>query len=140
MKRVYNIGLMIEPLSGYGEKMLNGISRFSQQKSNWRIAFFDRERRELVDLMANWQGDGIICTAVGDDFASAAARGRDIPIINVTSRQDDEAFIHVVGEEFATGEMAGEFLLRRGFKSFAMVRKNLAARFANDRMAGFEKN
>lgn len=138
MQRVYNIGLMIEPLSGYGEKMLTGISRFSQEKSNWRIAFFDREHRELVDLLANWQGDGIICTAVGDDFA-AAARGREIPMINVTSRQDDEAFVHVVGEEFATGEMAGDYLLGRGFQSFAVVRKSLDARFANDRVAGFEK-
>ncbi len=127
---------MIEPLSGYGEKMLTGISRFSQQKSDWRIAFFDREHRELVDLLANWKGDGIICTAVGRDFAEAA-RGREIPIINVTSSQDDPAFVHVVGDERATGEMAADFLLRRGFASFAVVRKDLDARFANERVAGF---
>lgn len=138
MQRVYNIGLMIEPLSGYGEKMLTGISRFSQQKSNWRIAFFDREHRELVDLLANWQGDGIICTPVGKDFAEAA-QGRDIPMINMTSRQDDDAFFHVVGEEYATGEMAADFLLKRGFKNFAMARKDVRARFADEREAGFKR-
>ncbi|MGE9267720.1 MAG: hypothetical protein ACQKBY_06455, partial [Verrucomicrobiales bacterium] len=90
---------MIEPLSGYGEKILTGISRYAQRKSDWRVAFFDRERRDLVDLLGAWKGDGIICTASGEDFAEAA-KGRKLPIVNVTSRQEGENFIHVVGDEY----------------------------------------
>ena len=54
-KRTYHIGLMIDALNGYGHKILDGISRYAHQKSDWRIAFFDRENNELADLVRTWK-------------------------------------------------------------------------------------
>ena len=127
---------MIESLSGYGEKILTGISRYAHQKSDWRIAFFDRERKELADLVGSWQGDGIICSAVDSSFRDAAA-GRDIPVINVTSRQIDPVFVNVVGDDLNVGVKAAEFLMARGFKSFAFLRRREPAHFSEDRGKGF---
>ncbi|WP_338285747.1 DNA-binding transcriptional regulator [Luteolibacter sp. LG18] len=127
---------MVESLSGYGNKILTGISRYASRKTNWRIAFFDRERKELAELVASWQGDGIICTAVEQRFAEAA-RGRALPVINVTSRMIDPAFINVVPDDHRIGRMGAEFLLSRGFKSFAFVRSKDNTRFSFDRGRGF---
>ncbi len=127
---------MVESLSGYGEKILTGISRYAHQKPNWRIAFFDRERKELADLVGTWQGDGIICSAVEPSFRDAAA-GRDIPVINVTSRQIDPVFVNVVGDDLRVGVKAAEFLLERGFRSFAFLRRSETAHFSEDRGKGF---
>jgi len=131
-----NIGLMIDSLNGYGRKILDGISRYSHQKSNWRITFFDRERKELADLIETWEGDGIICTAVEQRFVEAAAK-RTIPVINVTGRATDSCMINVIGDDHAAGVEAAKFLMGRGFKSFAFVRRKENAMFSITRNKGF---
>ncbi len=127
---------MVESLNGYREKLLTGISRYARQKNNWRIAFFDRERKELADLVGSWQGDGIICSAVDSRFADAAG-GREIPIINVTSRQIESVFTNVIGDDVQVGAKAAEFLAARGFQSFAFLRRRENARYSADRGKGF---
>lgn len=133
-----HIGLMIEPLGGYRDKILTGISRYARQKSNWRITCFDRERKELPGLMESWKGDGIICTAADLRFAEAAAT-RTIPIVNVSSHPLDSPFpfLDVVGDDVAAGMKAAHFLLDRGFQSFAFLRRRENARFLADRGQGF---
>lgn len=131
-----HIGLMVDSLSGYGRKILDGISRYAHQKSNWRIAFFDRERKELADLIETWEGDGIICTAVEPRFAEAAAK-RTIPVINVTGRVADSCFINVIGDDRAIGAEAAKYLLSRGFESFAFIRRKENAMFSIERAKGF---
>lgn len=117
------IGLIIESLSGYGEKILTGISRYSQQKIDWRVSFFDRERDELLQLLQTWEGDGMIST-IRDEAFLEAARKRSIPIINVTSRQDASWMASVTSDETAIGRMAAEHFLLNGFQNFASLRLN----------------
>ena len=127
---------MIESLNGYGSKILTGISRYARQKSNWRIAYFDREQKELADLVGSWQGDGIICSAVDARFATAAA-SRDIPVINVTGRFQDPKMINITSDDTMVGVMAAEFLLERGFESFGFLRRKENSRFSTERGKGF---
>jgi len=129
---------MIESLNGYGSKILTGISRYARQKSNWRVAYFDREQMELADLVENWQGDGIICSAVDARFVTAASR-RDIPIINVTGRFVDPKMVNVTGDDRVVGAMAANFLLERGFASFAYLRRKEPSPFSSDRWKGFSE-
>ncbi len=127
---------MVEPLSGYGNKILDGISKYVQQKPNWRIAFFDRERRELADLVASWDGDGLICTVVDQRFREAAA-GRKIPLVNVAGLLDETQVPSVLSDDQAIGRMAADHLLGRGFTNFAYVRKRDGTRYSTDRGTGF---
>ena len=138
MKPPFRIGLMVEPLSGYGGKILDGISRYVQQKHNWRIAFFDRERRELADLVETWEGDAIICTVVDQRFHDAAA-SRKIPVVNVAGLLNSEDVMSVLSDDGAIGEMAAEHLLDRGFTNFAYVRRRDGTRYSEDRGSGFRK-
>ena len=93
---------MIDALNGYGHKILDGISRYAHQKSDWRIAFFDRENNELADLVRTWKGDAIICTAIDSRFSDAAEH-RNIPVLNVTGRVESSKLIDVIGDADAAG-------------------------------------
>lgn len=139
VKRTFrHVGLMVEPLSGYGNKILDGISRYVQQKPNWRIAYFDRERKELADLVEHWEGDGLICTVVDQRFHDAAA-GRTIPVVNVASLLDESEVVSVLSDDRQIGRMAAEHLLDRGFTNFAFVRRRDGTRYSTDRGQGFQK-
>ncbi|WP_035604574.1 DNA-binding transcriptional regulator [Haloferula sp. BvORR071] len=139
MKSSYlHIGLMLDPLSGYGSKILDGISRYVQRKPNWRMAFFDRERKELAELVETWQGDAIICTVVDPRFREAAANRKDIPVINVAGLMDETQVCSVLSDDHAIGRLAAEHLISRGFKDFAFVRKRDGTRYSQDRGAGFQ--
>lgn len=131
-----HIGLMVDPLSGYGVKILDGISRYAQRKPGWRIAYFDRERRELADLVGTWQGDGIICTVVDQRFHDAAA-GRKIPVVNVAGLLDESEIVSVLSDDHAIGRLGAEHLLDRGFTNFAFVRRRDGTRYSQDRGEGF---
>lgn len=135
-QKIYHIGLMIDALNGYGHKMLNGISRYTRHKPNWRIAFFDRESQELANLVGSWQGDGIICTAIDARFVNAA-ESRDIPVLNVTGRQRSPHMIDVIGDSHAAGAMAAKYLLGRGFQHFGMIGRKDDSIFSLDRCQGF---
>jgi len=137
-KMVRHIGLMVEPLSGYGSKILTGISRYTHQKPDWRVAFFDRECRELADLVATWQGDAIICTLADQRFRDAAL-ARDIPVVNVAGLIHEPKLINVLGDDEAVGRMGAEFLLERGFDNFGFIRRRENSRYMADRFGGFEK-
>lgn len=131
-----HVGLMVDPLSGYGTKILDGISRYAQRKPGWRIAYFDRERRELADLVETWQGDGIICTVVDQRFRDAAA-ARRIPVVNVAGLLDETDVVSVLSDDHSIGRMAAEHLLDRGFTNFAYLRRRDGTRYSQDRGDGF---
>lgn len=131
-----HVGLMVDPLSGYGVKILDGISRYAQRKPGWRIAYFDRERRELADLVGTWQGDGIICTVVDRRFHDAAA-SRKFPVVNVAGLLDEPDVASVLSDDLAIGKMAAEHLLDRGFTNFAYIRRRDGSRYSQDRGEGF---
>ena len=137
-KRTYHIGLMIDALNGYGHKILDGISRYAHQKSDWRIAFFDRENNELADLVRTWKGDAIICTAIDSRFSDAAEH-RNIPVLNVTGRVESSKLIDVIGDADAAGVMAAKFLLARGFRHFGLVGRKESSPFSEGRSGGFIK-
>jgi LacI family transcriptional regulator len=134
--KVRHIGLMIEPLGGYRNKLLTGISRYVQQKPDWRIAFFDRERRELAELVATWQGDGIICTLADQRLRQAALRRR-MPVINVAALIDEPAVVNVISDDRAVGRMGAEFFLGRGFRNFGFIRSRENLRYIANRSGGF---
>lgn len=127
---------MIDALNGYGHKILDGISRYARQKSGWRIAFFDRESADLARLVKTWKGDAIICTAIDSRFTEAA-KDQTIPVVNVTGRVKSPDMIHVIGDSYAAGKMAAQYLLGRGFQNFAMADRKDTAPFSDGRRSGF---
>lgn len=134
--KVRHIGLMIEPLGGYRDMLLAGISRFVHQQPDWRIALFDRERRDLAELVATWQGDGIICT-LADPRLRAAALARRIPVVNAAALIDEPRIPCVLSDDRAVGRCGAEFFLDRGFQHFGFIRSRDKVHFLAARAGGF---
>lgn len=129
---------MIDPLNGYGGKILDGVSQYVQQKHDWRVAFFDRERRDLVALVSTWKGDGIICTITDETFRDAVV-SRDIPIVNVSGTVATDQVASVISDNHEIGRMAAQHFLDRGFVHFAYVARADAALFSVERCEGFRQ-
>lgn len=136
--KVQHIGLMIESLSGYGSQILRGISRYAHQKNNWRIAFFDHERRELLEKLTHWEGDGIICTVVDQKFQEAAL-SRTIPVVNVAGLVQDPKLLSVISNDHQAGRMGAEFFIERGFRHAGFIRGRNNSRYSSDRFRGFSE-
>ncbi len=133
-----SIGLMIDPLNGYGSKILDGVSQYAQQKHDWRVAFFDRERRDLAALVSSWKGDGIICTITDEAFRDAV-ESRDIPIVNVSGTVANSRVPSVFSDNHEIGRMAAQHFMDRGFVHFAYVSRCDAALFSIERGDGFRQ-
>lgn len=134
--KVQHIGLMIESLSGYGSQILKGIGQYAHQKNNWRIAFFDHERRELLEKLGQWEGDGIICTAVDQRFRDTAL-DRKIPVVNVAGLIQDPKLLSVISNDHEAGRMGAEFFIERGFHHAGFIRSRDSANYSRDRLQGF---
>lgn len=135
-KPVIRVGVMVVSLSGYGTRILDGFSRYVQQKPDWRIALFDREQKELLDLIATWQGDAMLCSLVDQNFLNAAA-SRTIPMVNIAGLINSTDIPSVLSDDIATGRMAAEHLLERGFQNFAFVRRKDGTGYSKARGQGF---
>lgn len=137
-RRIRNIGLMLEPLSGYASGILDGISRYAHEKPDWRIAYFDRERKELAELVGSWEGDAIICTVVDSRFHDAATR-RDIPVINVAGLLDEMSLPSVLSDDVAIGRIAADHFIGRGYSEFAFLSRRDGSHYAENRGRGFRE-
>ena len=132
-----DIGLMLDPLNGYASSILNGISNYIHSVNPpWKVSYFDRERKDLAELVRTWQGDGIICTVVDDNFLDAV-KSREIPIVNVVGRYKETGMMTVISDDPNTGAMGARFFLERGFRRLAFVRSRVPEPFAIEREEGF---
>lgn len=131
------VGIMIEPLHGYGPRILDGVVRWVQSNPDWKATFFDGEKAELARLAREWSGDGIICTIVDEEFLKAV-ESRDIPVVNVAGRASDFSGSNVrsvLSDDEACGRMAAQYLIDRGYENFAVSGSD--ARFSAKRENGF---
>lgn len=127
--------MLVEALHGYGARILDGIARWVHCNPGWRITFFDGERSELAALARSWEGDGMICTITNEEFL-AAARSRDIPIVNVAGRFIEPSIPTVVSDDMACGRLAADYFMDRGFQHFAFA-GTTESLLARERAAGF---
>ncbi|MEM9235794.1 MAG: substrate-binding domain-containing protein, partial [Verrucomicrobiota bacterium] len=132
-----HVGLLVEPLHGYGNLILDGIARWVHANPGWRVAVFDGERSELLKMARTWQGDGIICTLTDEEFV-AAAESRDFPVVNVAGRYDKHRIPSVLGDDAAAGRLAAEYFIDRGFTHFGFT-GGTSSKFSMDRFLGFQQ-
>ncbi|MEM9079448.1 MAG: DNA-binding transcriptional regulator [Verrucomicrobiota bacterium] len=130
------VGLMVESLHGYGPRILDGIARWVHTHSGWRTTVFDGERSELAKLVAQWDGDGIICSITDQNFLRAA-QSCQAPVVNIAGRFFDNFPDSVVSDDKACGQLAAQYYLDRGFKHFAFVGLHDST-FATERSDGFK--
>lgn len=129
------IALMVETFFTEGPRFLDGILRFVNSKPDWRITVFEGSAQELVPLMREWQGDGILSTCNDREFHAAAA-ARDIPFVQGPRPALDPGTPSVITDDWQCGQLAADYFRDRGFTRFGFVGSS-EAQFSVELAEGF---
>jgi len=119
MSPLRRVKLLIDTSSSWGRDLIHGISVYVKQRGNWVLDLEYRGRFEKMQLPPSWQGDGIIARVTNPAIAQEIIRsGR--PAVNVSWYSYGSPQIpRCTNNETSFGRMMAEYLLRRGFRSFA---------------------
>lgn len=119
MARHPHVALMVETSSIYGRRILQGIARYLRSHRPWSVFV---EQRALESLpprwLESWRGDGVISRLHNPAFAEAIRKAR-VAAVDLTHRRPPFGLPRIASDDLATGRLAAEHLLERGFRSFA---------------------
>jgi LacI family transcriptional regulator len=113
------VKLLIDTSSSWGRDLIHGVSVYVKQRGNWVLDLEYGGRFEKARLPASWRGDGVIARVTNSRIAREIIRsGR--PAVNVSWYSYGAPHIpRCTNNEESCGRLMAEYLLRRGFRSFA---------------------
>ncbi|MCC5841565.1 MAG: XylR family transcriptional regulator [Opitutales bacterium] len=115
-----NVGVCLHQWSGFHFGISNGLASYIQGKESWNIFMAMPPEGGLESSLAEWTGDGLICSI--DSPADAAfVKSLEIPVVNVTGKLAIEGISAVIGDDDLVGGLAARHFLERGFRSFACL-------------------
>lgn len=113
--------VLIDTATGWGRSIIRGVASYGQEHGPWHLWLEAHGAAETLRPPPNWVGDGIIARV------STAAMARElnrygVPVVNVSG-------IHLPGRQLptvttdlaASAEMAAQYFLEWGFRSFGYV-------------------
>ncbi|NLF99670.1 MAG: helix-turn-helix domain-containing protein [Lentisphaerae bacterium] len=117
--RIPRIGVLVETATTWGRNVFVGIQKYVDRHAPWLIYIDPRGGEEPLSLPHGWRGDGVIARIVNPSLArELLASG--IPTVNVSGiRLPENPFPCVTSDLTASGRMAADYFLERGFRSFA---------------------
>ncbi|TWT79948.1 Xylose operon regulatory protein [Planctomycetes bacterium CA13] len=119
MLQKYRVVLLIETSSGYGRETLQGIMRFLRTHHDWSV-FLELcdVGREPPKWLFDWNGHGIISRLTTPELADAVKES-GIAMVDLSDRRIIHDLPSVRTDNVRVGEMAADYLIKRGFRSFA---------------------
>ncbi|TWU51767.1 XylR family transcriptional regulator [Rubripirellula reticaptiva] len=112
------VALIIETSSIYGRDLLSGIVRFMRMHDDWSVFLEQRDlTKKPPSWIATWKGDGVISRATTPALV-AAVQATQVPLVELTDRQDGITLPCIRSDDAAIGRMAADHLLERGFRRF----------------------
>jgi len=110
--------LLVETSRVFGRGVIEGISRYARERSNWIFHFEDRGILEgLPTWLKNWRGDGIIARSPTRTLSKAIGQFQ-CPVVELLG-DGKQLSAEVITDEKLTAELAIEHLLKQGFKHLA---------------------
>ncbi len=104
---------------GYGEELVRGVAGYVRAHADWDLCYQYVDRID-VEALRHWGVEGAIAHVLSYDVADQL-KTLGCPVINIGSHCQVDRMPRVAVDDRATGEMAGEHLLQRGYESFAYV-------------------
>ncbi len=112
-------GVSIETSTIYGRRLLEGVSAYIREKSDWRILVEQRSLHDRPpDWLMSWKGDGLISRATTQRIADELVRS-GLPSIDVGDRVVVEGLPKVRSHDLAIGKLGATHFLERGLREFA---------------------
>lgn len=113
------MALAIETSTIYGRRLLEGISAYIREKSDWRILVEQRSLHDRPpDWLISWKGDGLISRATTQRIADELVRS-GLPSIDVSDRVVVDGLPKVRSHDLAIGKLGATHFLERGLREFA---------------------
>ncbi len=115
--------LLTDFSSGYSRSLLTGIVNYSKDFGPWafyRMPLYYREvhgEKIVVEWAKKWKADAIVAQLRDIDMDTLLES--EIPIIIQNYKNRHNQVSNITGDYFATGVMAADFFLKRGFYHFA---------------------
>ncbi len=117
MQDVKRVILLIESSRAYGRSLLRGIVKYAKLKGGWSFYNEPRGQDQSLPRFSSWEVDGAIVRLHESEEAYRFLE-KGIPIVVAREEKEIPGVPNIVGDNAAVGEMAGKYLLEKGFKHF----------------------
>lgn len=116
-----NVAVLVETSTGWGRRMIRGVTGYAQKHGPWHLWAEARGRSEHLILPPDWAGDGVIARISTQRMADAIHR-LHVPVVNVSAIPVSGCDFPTVTSDYpATGALAASHFIDRGFRHFAYV-------------------
>jgi LacI family transcriptional regulator len=117
--QIPRIGVFVETSTTWGRNVSAGIQKYADRHGPWLVFIAPRGGDEPMSLPHGWRGDGVIARVANPLLTSELLAAR-IPTVNVSGiLLSDNPCPCVTTDLTASGRMAADYFLDRGFRSYA---------------------
>ena len=116
MIKIPRVILLIETSTGYGRQLIHGVARYSRIHGPWNFYCECGSKEKPIPNLDKWGADGII--ARDSDWVEFICP-KKIPTIITNTSEPAPRYPHIICDNEATGKIAAEHLMEKGFKKFA---------------------
>lgn len=117
--RIPRIGVLVETATTWGRNISAGIHKYADRYGPWLVFIDPRGGEEPMTLPHGWRGDGVIAR-IANPLLTRELLTMKIPTVNVSGiLLSDNPFPCVTTDLRASGSMAADYFLERGFRSYA---------------------
>jgi len=115
------IALIVEPISWYGRKLIDGIVRYSREHGPWRFLLQENTFDGRVEpWLRRWKPDGVLARVTSRRMAKQL-HSLGVPIVDLLAENAAAHIPQIVCDDQEVVRRAVDHLLERGLKHFAFV-------------------
>ncbi|MBD2755608.1 AraC family transcriptional regulator [Spirosoma validum] len=140
---MHKIILLIDFAEDYSRSLLKGITKYAREHGPWvfcQMPLFHRETLGVDGILnwaRDWEADGIIGQLYNDSSVEKIVRA-GIPVIAQDFKERFTEIPNITGAHVATGAMAADYFLKKGFRQFAFYGfKHIV--WSRERAEGFDE-
>ncbi|UFH52994.1 DNA-binding transcriptional regulator [Spirosoma sp. KNUC1025] len=140
---MHKIILLIDFAEEYSRSLLKGITKYAREYGPWvfcQMPLFHRETLGVDGILnwaRDWEADGIIGQLYNDSSVEKIVQA-GIPVIAQDFKERFTEIPNITGAHRATGAMAADYFLKKGFRQFAFYGfKHIV--WSRERAEGFDE-
>ena len=116
---VPRVAVLVDTSSSWGRRIIRGIDNYTLKHGPWQLFLEARGMEDHFSTPPGWEGDGIIAR-IGNARMADEIAALEVPVVNVSGIVlPKDPFPRVTSDLSATGKLALEHFLDRGFRHFA---------------------
>lgn len=115
------IALLVQTSSDWSRQIIEGIADYATEQGGWDFWIEFRGLKERLGFPASWDGHGTICRLTDTRIQQSIIKRR-LPAVNVSwLGKHSQKIPKVVSDECACANLAAQFFLKKGFRSFGYI-------------------